>query len=177
MDKHQKKVLAEAMKNLRWDFILDQLNVEYKFKGKAFASSKEKHTKESVKKELQGCLEYMIASCVEQVELDCWIIRWNTVCSAKQFNRLEIIFIPNRVVVREDELFIPDDEPAETIELSDEMLDNQEKSALTKILKQAEKDENYELCLSIHTRLKKLDKIIKRHDLPKKHKELKELRA
>ena len=163
MEKHHQKVLAAAVKSLRWDSILEQLNEEYKIKGKPFAASKEKHTKESVKKELHGILSYMIESSIELVELDCWIVKWNTVfvSGTKQYNRLEIIFVPHRIVVREDAL---SDESESPEVITEDMLDNKEKHALDEILRKAEKDENFELCFSIHTRLKKLDKIIKRNE-------------
>lgn len=177
MDKHQKKIVAEALRNLKWDFIMAALGDDYKIKGKPF--SKDKHTKESIKKELEDILAYMIASSIEVIELDCWIIKWNTVftrttgisSAPKECQRLEIIFVPHRSIIREDDI-LDDVEMAPT----NLELDTQEQQALIKILKQAEADENYELCHSIHTRLKKLDKILKKHDT-KKHKECREVRT
>lgn len=157
-------------KSLQWDLILEQYyGADYKIKGSKLPKEKSKVTKEHVKKELTDVLDYMLDMQLETLELDHWIIRWTVVLvgESRNWTKLEVIFVPRRVVVQEDELF-PDDDSAVTI--NESLLDTQEKLVLEKLLAKAEADENYELCGAIYSRLKKLDKIIKRNET-KKHKE------
>jgi hypothetical protein len=176
MEKHHKALVTEAMRNLQWDLIAEVYEgVEYKIKG--LKNRNRSKTKEVVKKELFSVLEYMLESQLETLELDHWIIRWTTlfVGQRRNWTKLELIFIPFRSVVREDELMQIDEEDEDVVPA--QTLDEEERRALEKVLRKAEKEENYELCLAIYNRLKKLDKIIKKKDDAKKHKESREVRA
>lgn len=167
MEKHQKKLILEAFKLIDWNAVLIVYNgCGHKIKGHRDSAG---FTRDYVKKELMSLCEHMLVQNIEELELDYWIIRWTTlfVSSDRKWNKIEILFIPNRACAREDEIFI-DDVPEGDTEICE--LDEQERKALESLLKKSEKEENYELCAAIHTRLKKLNRIIRKKD--EKHKEL-----
>lgn len=170
MEKHQKRIVTEMFKSLQWDLILEQYEgVDYKIKGIKLSKEKAKVTKEHIKKELTDVFEYMLDMQLDSLELDHWLIRWSNI---NEKSKLEVIFIPRRVIIREDEL-CPEEE---FVVINDDILDTQEKLALEKLLHKAEEDENYELCGAIYSRLKNLNKIIKRNET-KKHREHREVRT
>ena len=127
MEKHQKRIVTEMFKSLQWDLILEQYEgVDYKIKGIKLSKEKAKVTKEHIKKELTDVFEYMLDMQLDSLELDHWLIRWSNI---NEKSKLEVIFIPRRVIIREDEL-CPEEE---FVVINDDILDTQEKLALEKL--------------------------------------------
>lgn len=154
------KLIDAVLKKLDWDIIMKyyELNAtieedpDQKKKGKKVRLSQK--TQFTVKKELKDLIKFAIDSNFDELQHDNWIIIW----SNKNGFRLEVIFTPTRVTI------------AETEDIEDEYLnsDEVERDVLNDMLKKAIGEENYELAAVIHSRLKKIDKIISRNSNPNK---------
>ena len=105
-------------------------------------------TQFTVKKELKDLIKFAIDSNFDELQHENWIIIW----SNKNGFRLEVIFTPTRITI------------SETEEIEEDLnSDEVERDVLSDMLKKAIGEENYELAAVIHSRLKKIDKIISKN--------------
>ena len=148
------KLIDEVFKKLDWDHIMKY----YETRGELEEDSSSKKGKKvrvhaksilSVKKELKDLVKFVVDSNFSELQHDNWIIFWT---NKESGYKLEIIFTPTRAVISEK-----DNIEDEEIFGSDEV----ERDVLKDMLKKSIKEENYELSAVIHSRIKRLDRIIK----------------
>ena len=152
------KLIDAVLKKLDWDIIMKYYELNAKIeedtnhkRGKKVRLSQK--TQFTVKKELKDLIKFAIDSNFDELQHDNWIVIW----SNKNGFRLEVIFTPTRVTI------------SETEEIEEDLnSDEVERDVLNDMLKKAIKEENYELAAVIHSRLKKIDKIISRNSNPNK---------
>lgn len=149
------KLIDDVFKKLDWDHIMKyydtqkEVDEESTKKGKRVRVNSKNIV--TVKKELKDLVKFVVESNFSELQHDNWIIFWS---NKESGYRLEIIFTPTRVIMSEEDSNVPDDEEMIT---SDEI----ERDVLRDMLKKSIQEENYELSAVIHSRLKKLDKVIK----------------
>ena len=148
------KLIDEVFKKLDWDHIMKYYETRGELEEDATGKKGKKvriHTKNilTIKKELKDLVKFVVDSNFSELQHDNWIIFWS---NKESGYRLEIIFTPTRAVMSETDS-IEDEE----IFGSDEV----ERDVLRDMLKKSIREENYELSAVIHSRIKRLDKIIK----------------
>lgn len=146
------KLIDAVFKRLDWDHIMKyyenkEIEEDQGKRGKRVRLNTK--TLATVKKELRDLVKFVMDSNFSELQHDNWIITWS---NKDKGYRLEIIFTPTRAILLEDEDNVEDDDMS-----SDEV----ERDVLRDMLKKSIKEENYELSAVIHSRLKKLDKVIK----------------
>ena len=156
------KLIDEVLRKLDWDLIMKYFESTGVIEDEPIQSKKRVKRVQlnmkslfTVKKELTDLIKFVIESNFDELQHDNWIISWTkgTGC------RLEVVFTPTRVIITEN--FDEDDEPI----LNSDIV---ERDVLTDMLNKAVLEENYELAAVIHSRLKKLDKLLLKAPINKK---------
>lgn len=141
------KMIDSVIKKLDWDIIMKYYE-NGNFEEIPHKRKRVQITTKSIvaiKKELKDLAQFAIDGNLSEVQHDNWMILWNV-------NRLEIIFTPVRATSSINDNTAEDDE-----EINSDIV---ERDVLKDMLDKSIKEENYELSAVIHSRLKKLEKIL-----------------
>jgi hypothetical protein len=145
------KIIDSVIKKLDWDTIMKYYDyVDYE-EGPNKRKRVQIKTKgiTTIKKELRDLIQFVIDGNLNEIQHVNWIISWK---NNETGFKLDIIFAPVRASITDTSEFVEE----ECISNSDLA----ERDVLKDMLNKSILEENYELSAVIHSRLKKLDKIL-----------------
>lgn len=141
MDKQFKRIIDKTISCLNWDVIVQNYR-----DCECIIGKKKLHTTlDSIKKDLYNLCVFIIENNISYFDQDQFIIIWkHTNIDHKLGSRLEIMYVPSRSIVSNEDYEFRDDE------IDDAQL---EISALERLLDTSIDEENYELAAILRDRI------------------------